>query len=148
MQDVKKTRQLIKNPPKKDHPASLDWAYPEYFLSCPMPEEVLYQPHIRVQMKISGFPHKDIFQLVSLRTLKGMFKSNADRERVARIWAEFISPWFGYSSNWIADELRESYTGDDSSCTVKCKLVVVNVCSFGLIPFGLTSRPPPGFYSA
>jgi len=76
-------------------------------------------------MKTDGFPHKDVFQLVSRRTLKGMFKTNADRERVARIWAEFMSPWFRYSSNWIADELRESYKGDDSSCTVKCKFVVL-----------------------
>lgn len=72
-------------------------------------------------MKTDDFPHKDVFELVSSRTLKGMFKSNAERERVARIWAEFISPWFGYPSNWIADELRESYKGDESSCTVKCK---------------------------
>jgi hypothetical protein len=73
-------------------------------------------------MKTGDFPHKDVFELVSSRTQKGMFKSNAERERVARIWAEFISPWFGYPSNWIADELRESYKGDESSCTVKCKI--------------------------
>jgi len=130
LQDVKKTRQLIKHPREKDHPASLDWAYPEYFLSCPLPEEVLYQPHVRVPMKTDGFPHKDVFQLVSRRTLKGLFKSNAERERAARIWAEFISPWYGYPSNWIAAELRESYKGDDSSCTVKCKLLFLG----GVLP--------------
>jgi paired amphipathic helix protein Sin3a len=117
--DVKETRQLIEHPCKKDHPASLDWAYPQHFLSCPVIDEALFQPHVRVPMQTHGFPHKDAYQLVSNRTLKGVFKSDIDREQVSRIWAEFVSPWFDYPANWIAQELRESYTGDEGSCTVK-----------------------------
>jgi hypothetical protein len=112
----------VKHPRKNTGFSAISWANPEYFLSCPLPEEVLYQPYVLVPMKETDFPHKDVFQLVSRRALNGMIKSGADRERVARIWAEFVSPWFGYSSYWIIDELRESYRGDDSTCTVKCKL--------------------------
>jgi hypothetical protein len=89
----------VKHPRKNNGFSAISWANPEYFLSCPLPEEVLYQPHVVIPMKEMGFPHKDIFQLVSRRALNGMMKSGADRERVARIWAEFVSPRFGYSSS-------------------------------------------------
>lgn len=95
-------------------------------------------------MKTDGFPHKDVFHLVLQRTLSGMFKSDVERERAARIWAEFMSPWFAYPSNWIAEELRKSSSGDESSCAVKCKLVschhVLSVTCLAFLP--LTNALP------
>jgi hypothetical protein len=126
----------MKRPREKGHPALLDRAYPEYFLRCPLQEEVLYQAHVRVPMQIDSFPHKEVYQLVSSRILKGMLKSDSDREQVSRIWSEFMSPWFGYPTNWIAAELRESYIGDESNCTVKCKINAASRHWYGHGVFG------------
>lgn len=115
---------MAKHPRKKASLAAISWANPEYFVTCPLKKEVLYSPYARVPMSETGFPHKDVFQLVCCRNLNGVIKSAADRERVARIWAEFVAPWFGYPSYFILPELRESYRGDDNTCTVKCKLWV------------------------
>ena len=47
--------------------------------------------------------------------------SELNRERIGRIWAEFMVPWFHYPTHWIADEVRESFTGKITATMVKCK---------------------------
>jgi hypothetical protein len=44
-----------------------------------------------------------------------------DRERIGRLWAEFMVPWFGYPVEWIAEEARKSFGGDLNPGIVKCK---------------------------
>ena len=70
----------------------------------------------------NSMPHKDVFNCIALVMKKRyVAKTSADREKVSRIWAEFIVPLFTLPAYWFLAELRERSRADKSSCVVKCK---------------------------
>ena len=68
----------------------------------------------------NNMPHKDAFELVSRQILYAA-KTNADREKVSRLWTEFVAPWFNLPVHWFLSELRDKARSQKSSCIVKCK---------------------------
>ena len=54
----------------------------------------------------------------------------ADREKVGRIWAEFIVPFFNFPAHWVIDECRDSFRGEINNVVVRCKYFGVVSMSF------------------
>ena len=82
---------------------------------------LMFQPHISVKVN-NDMPHKDAYELVSLQILNVAAKTNADRERVSRLWTEFVAPWFKLPLHWFLNELRDKSKSAKSSHIVKCKI--------------------------
>ena len=70
-------------------------------------------------------PHKDAYKSISAMLMnRNIAKTNADREKISRIWAEFLVPLFDLPVYWFLSELRERTRSDKSSCIVKCKFPI------------------------
>lgn len=118
MDDCKRAKTFCLRPSKIPRDPAFEAFVPSYSLSCPDLTSLLFQPHSRLQCKV-GPSHKEALQLVSYR-LKHSGLSPLDRERVGRIWAEFMAPWFDYPYHWVVDEVRDSYSGTLGPSVVKC----------------------------
>ena len=104
-----------------EHPASEPFA-PSFSLEHADPRAILFQPFVSVSCKTS-ISHKEAFELVTQQIRSNADISALDRERIGRIWAEFVAPWFGYPAHWIAEEVRGSFSGNLTPNVVKCKCV-------------------------
>lgn len=77
-------------------------------------------------------------------------KRGADRERVGRIWTEFVVPFFNYPAHWVVDEARESFRGELNNVVVKCTCRkkregrFARVRSLTDVPFYLQMLPASG----
>jgi paired amphipathic helix protein Sin3a len=93
---------------------------PDYATSHPDSQALLFQSYasVKAQLDVS---HRDVFSLVSKRIELDSGLSSIHRERIGRIWAEFVVPWFDYPPFWVADELRKSFSGTLCPNVVKCK---------------------------
>lgn len=83
------------------------------------PTAFLYQPFLSVPVA-SGISNKHALQLVSLAARSHPGLSESDSERIGRIWAEFIFPWFRGKPHWVAEEVRNGMMYTNSS-VVQCK---------------------------
>jgi histone deacetylase complex regulatory component SIN3 len=110
-----------KHPEKvKDYAATR--AFAPMFLKRGQPGSLIYQPYIEVKCQVS-ISHKHAFQMI-VHKLKGATDVSAlNRERIGRLWAEFIVPWFSYPAHWVLDELRDSFSGKLGPSVTKCKFV-------------------------
>lgn len=71
-------------------------------------------------------PHKDAYSCIKMVIMnRYVAKTNSDREKASRIWAEFLVPLFNLPSYWFLEELRERTRSDKSSCVVKCKYLYI-----------------------
>lgn len=81
---------------------------------------LLFHSHASVNVT-NTMPHKDLYECLRLQVLNSSAKTNADREKVSRIWTEFILPIFNLPTHWFLNELRDKARSNKSSCIVKCK---------------------------
>lgn len=86
------------------------------------PSMLLFHSHASVNAT-DKMPHKDLYECLRLQLLNSAAKTNADREKVSRIWTEFILPMFNLPTHWFLKELRDKARSDKSSCIVKCKSI-------------------------
>lgn len=123
VKECQRTRLYVKHPSRlTNHPAAVPFL-PEFSLSSSDPDAVLYQPFITMRVRNDvPLPHKDAFQLLTEQVNKHSARSKLDRERVGRIWAEFVVPWFGFETNTVLAEVRDSFVGSHATSVVKCKL--------------------------
>ena len=92
------------------------------FLHSGLPDEraLLFEPCLAVASEV-GSSHHDAFQLISIMVNRLPGSAAVDLERIGRIWAEFMMPWYGYPGHWICDEVRKTYAGRLSHSVVLCK---------------------------
>eukprot|EP00594_Rhizosolenia_setigera_P008265 CAMPEP_0178955992 /NCGR_PEP_ID=MMETSP0789-20121207/9949_1 /TAXON_ID=3005 /ORGANISM="Rhizosolenia setigera, Strain CCMP 1694" /LENGTH=1418 /DNA_ID=CAMNT_0020637757 /DNA_START=123 /DNA_END=4379 /DNA_ORIENTATION=- len=65
-----------------------------------------YQSHIKLKSIHNDMPHKEAYDLIS--TLLGIkSKTPTEKEKIWRIWAEFVIPFFNQPTYWIAQDLRD-----------------------------------------
>jgi len=119
LRDCKQAGMYCRHPDRVARHPAIDPFAPEYRLSCTDPAAVLFQPHLTVSSTVNS-AHKEAFQLVVER-VKHSGVSAFDRERVGRIWAEFVVPWFDYPPHWVIGEVRASFGGKLNHSVVKCK---------------------------
>jgi paired amphipathic helix protein Sin3a len=118
--ECKRARTYCKYPERIKHSSIIDPFCPSFFMSCSDPGAVLYQPYSCVPCH-DDVSHKDAVQLIMQYIKSDPNVTSFDRERIGRIWAEFMLPWFGFPVEWIAAEARESFRGKMNPGIVKCK---------------------------
>jgi len=120
LEECKRARSYSKHPEKlRDVPATRQFV-PSFGLRSSDPDALLFQPYVEVRCKVDA-SHKDALHLVMQQIRSRSNLSALDRERIGRIWAEFVVPWFGYPSYWVMDEVRNSFRGEMSPSVVSCK---------------------------
>ena len=90
-------------------------------LSSPDRSAVLYEPYAVVEMKPQCETHHYAVNLIKAEAVRKTISDARTREKVGRIWAEFLIPFFDYPVNWVADEVRDSYRGELRNDVVQCK---------------------------
>jgi hypothetical protein len=93
-------------------------------LSSPDRSAVLYEPYAVVEMKPDSTAHHYAVRLVKEAVRKAGASDPRSREKMGRIWSEFIIPFFGYPVHWLADEARESFRGQLNNYVVQCKCCI------------------------
>jgi paired amphipathic helix protein Sin3a len=113
--ECKQARQYCSNPNKrKDSPVS-------FGLSVPDKSAVFYQPYASIEMKPASSVHHNAVGYL-IKHISYRCTTNFDaREKVGRIWTEFMLPFFGYPTFWVLDESRKSYRGKINNTVVQCK---------------------------
>lgn len=118
LEECKRARYYVKHPRKQNHHKATRLIAPEFSSSSPDIKALVFQSHLRVRVS-NAMPHKDAYQCLTMHVMNGVAKTNADRERVSRVWSEFIVPWFDLPVHWFLKELRDRIRSDKSSCVVK-----------------------------
>ncbi|KAL3918541.1 MAG: hypothetical protein SGILL_004187 [Bacillariaceae sp.] len=88
-------------------------------LSVPDKAAVMYEPYAVVEIKPESSVHHNSVKLVMQHIKKKCEGKGGVREKVGRIWSEFMVSFFDYPSNWVLDEARESYQGKINNFVVK-----------------------------
>ena len=87
-------------------------------LSSPDRSAILYEPYAVVELKPKSIAHQIAVSLLTSQVTKSFQKNTVIREKIGRIWTEFVMPFFDYPAHWVADEARESSQTEDSSSTI------------------------------
>jgi histone deacetylase complex regulatory component SIN3 len=90
-------------------------------LSSPDRSAVLYEPYAVVELKRDSAAHQTAVSLLTQQTTKNFGKNPEVREKMGRIWTDFVMPFFDYPARWVSDEARESSPKDVDSTIVHCK---------------------------
>jgi paired amphipathic helix protein Sin3a len=129
LDQCKRARSYVKHPEKiKDHPVTRLFA-PTFGKRVAHSGALLYQPYMEVQCKVN-ISHKHAFQMIVDKIKVASDVTVFDRERIGRIWAEFVLPWFQYPEHWVLDEVRDSFGGKLGPSVTKCKRIAAR--SLGL----------------
>lgn len=128
IEDCQKARQFAKEPPIM--PSVTDKISATFSLEHENHEMLLFQSYASVSVT-PEMPHKDAYELISLYTVKNVAKTNAEREKSARFWTEFMLPWFNFPTHWFLKELRDKARSEKSSGIVKYKLGQMVKTAFG-----------------
>jgi histone deacetylase complex regulatory component SIN3 len=90
---------------------------------------LLFHSHLSVNATQS-MPYKDIYDCLAIQIQNFPAKTHVEKEKVSRIWTEFIAPWFNLPFYWFLNELRDKARSDKSPTIVQCKCVLLFICSF------------------
>jgi len=133
LDECKRARSYVKHPEKvKSHKATRLFQ-PTFAKRASDPGAVLFQPFIETAHCKVNISHKHAFQLITHKIKESPNVSAYARERMGRIWAEFVAPWFQYPTHWVLPEVRESFGGELSPNVTKCKYMdmVGGSCDIG-----------------
>ena len=123
LDECKRARSYARHPEKiRSHHAAAPFQ-PTFAKRSPDAGAVLFQPLIKTECKVNSV-HKVALELVAFKANQAPGVSAYDRERMGRIWAEFLTPWFQYPARWVQAEVRAS-AGDalKNPRVTRCKLV-------------------------
>lgn len=115
------TSQLIeecKNPEKWANQRGNREFAPNFGLRCANASALFFQPYVGINLS-ANVAHKDACKLLSTKLRNNQACSRVDREKVGRIWAEFMLPWFQIPTHNVLDEIRDSFRGDRNPGLVK-----------------------------
>ena len=119
LEQCKKARSFANHPEKiKDHPATNFYA-PTFGNSLSLSGALLFQPFMEVQFKVDT-SHKIALDLIAQRIKHSSDVTSFVRERIGRIFAEFLLPWFHYPVHWVNMEVRDSFSGAMNPSITKC----------------------------
>lgn len=113
-----RVRSFIKHPEKLvDHTATIRFK-PSFGTRLSDFGAVWHQPYLETKCDVN-LSHKLALELLSAKVKSNGNVSSLDRERIGRIWAEFLVPWFEYPTYWVTSDVRESFGGKLTSTMVK-----------------------------
>jgi len=76
-----------------------------------LPAHPSFTPHVMVDYNDSAFAHRDAYKLLMFSIEKSQL-SPSDKERMGRMWRDFLGPFFGLNTNWL---YAASIAEDDKS---------------------------------
>lgn len=114
-EECKMAREYCSNPNKSTGGGAVSFG-----LSVPDRSAIMYEPYAVVEMRTDSPTQNDAVKLLMLHTSKKSSEMGDVREKLGRIWTEFMMSFFGYPSNWVLDEARESFGGKINEVVVKC----------------------------
>jgi histone deacetylase complex regulatory component SIN3 len=118
LEECKRAGSYANHPEKlRDHPASRHYL-PKFAARCNDSGALLFQPCVAVECNVDD-TYKDAFKLVNHLIKSSVDISSLDRERIGRIWTEFMVPWFNFPIHWVTEVARESFGGKVTSSIVK-----------------------------
>jgi hypothetical protein len=134
-EECKRARTYCSSPEKRSGSAV------SFGLSSPDRSAVLYEPYAVVEMKPASVAHHYAVRLVSRQVVNKAAKTATDREKIGRIWTEFVLPFFDYPAHWVLDEARESFRGELNNSVVQCECFCCR-CAINILcaPLYLTSK--------
>jgi Sin3 family co-repressor len=119
LDQCKRARSYVKHPEKiKSHPAT-DAFTPSFGKRAQDAGALLFQSCMETECQVD-IAHKYAFQLLTHKVKTDASSTAFERERIGRLWAEFIVPWFQYPSHWVLDEIRQSFGGKLNPNITKC----------------------------
>lgn len=120
LEECRNARYFAKHSQKQQqhNPAAQRFA-PLFSSFCDKKEYILYQPHLSVKVLAANNMHKHVFECITLQIRKGAYRTNGEREKISRVWSEFIVPWFDLPAHWFSNELRLKARSDKNSSVVK-----------------------------
>lgn len=107
----------------KDHPAAQPFA-PSYALKHPDPKAFIFQPYLSVISR-ADVSHKHALDLMYAQISSDSKVSSMIHERIGRIVAEFLTPWFNYPTHWVIGQVRDSYRGTMGPNVVECESMFI-----------------------
>jgi histone deacetylase complex regulatory component SIN3 len=129
LEQCRKARLYVKYPDKiKDHPATRFFA-PKFGRSLSQPGALMYQPYMEVQCRVD-VSHKYALDLIFQRLKHSSSVTEFVRERIGRVFAEFLVPWFHYPLHWVNMEVRDSFRGKMNPSVTKCTYFAVEAFEF------------------
>jgi hypothetical protein len=66
----------------------------------PKPDRRLFTPHMSLKYENNNWVHRDAFRILSFAVERGGINPT-DKERIHRLWTDFLGPWFNLSTNWM-----------------------------------------------
>lgn len=66
----------------------------------PKPDRRLFTPHMSLMYENNNWVHGDAFRILSFAVERGGINPT-DKERIHRLWTDFLGPWFNLSTNWM-----------------------------------------------
>lgn len=66
----------------------------------PKPDRRLFTPHLSLLYENNNWVHRDAYRILFFAVERGNI-SPTDKERIHRLWSEFLGPWFNLSLNWM-----------------------------------------------
>ena len=119
LDQCKRARSYLKYPEKfRDHPATRPFA-PTFGRRVTDGGALFFQPYMEVKCRVD-IGHKHALEFLVLKIKQQSDISPLDRERMGRIFAEFLVPWFQYPAHWILQEIRDSFRGKLNPSVTKC----------------------------
>ena len=123
LDQCKRARSYLKYPEKfKDHPATRPFA-PTVGRRVSHAGALLFQPFMEVKCQVD-IGHKHALEFMVMKIQHQTDISPLDRERMGRIFAEFLVPWFQYPVHWILQEIRDSFRGKLNLSVTKCTFLL------------------------
>lgn len=94
-------------------------------LSSPDRSAVLYEPYAVVELKPESNAHELAVTLLMQQVGKSFSKAQGTRSKIARIWTEFVMPFFDYPGKWFSEESMGGFSANGAGVVVQCKLCVM-----------------------
>ena len=119
LDQCKHSRSYLKHPEKcKDHFATRPFA-PTFGRRVSHAGALMFQPYLEVKCQVD-IGHKHALEFIVMKVKHQSGISSLVRERIGRILAEFLLPWFQYPVHWVLQEIRESFRGKLNPSVTKC----------------------------
>jgi hypothetical protein len=108
--------------------SQINWkdTFVRFGLSLPDKSAIFYEPYALVELKPLSSVHHDAVDLLINHIKIRCATRDGIREKVGRIWTEFMLSFFNYPCDWVEDEARKSFLGKINNAVVQCKSNIFN----------------------
>ena len=108
--------------------SQINWkdTFVRFGLSLPDKSAIFYEPYALVELKPLSSVHHDAVDLLINHIKIRCATRDGIREKVGRIWTEFMLSFFNYPCGWVEDEARKSFLGKINNAVVQCKSNIFN----------------------